>query len=219
MSESSQQRKIILFDFDGVIADSFTSAFEVSKILYPHITENDFRRRFEENINNWNGPTHTDDCGKNIDFFEKYIPKMKKMKVIPGILEVIKNLSHNYTLIIISSTITGPIREFMEQHKIAQYFTEIMGNDIHISKVTKIKMVFLKYKTSSKECLFITDTLGDIKEATQVGVNTIGIVWGFQDKRTITKGKPIAIAEKPEELLSIISDYFEKPINQNNQIK
>lgn len=213
MTKNSQQRKIILFDFDGVIADSFTSAFEVSKILHPHTTENDFRKRFEGNINDWEKPIRTDDYGKNIDFFEKYIPKMKKITVIRGILEVIKNLSHNHTLIIISSTVTSPIREFMERHKIAQYFTEIMGNDIHISKVKKIKMVFLKYKMSSRECLFITDTLGDIKEASQVGVNTIGIVWGFQDKETIAKGRPMAIAEKPEELLNIVSNYFEKLIN------
>ena len=122
--------------------------------------------------------------------------------------EVIKSLSHGYKLIVISSTITSPIKEFMERHQVAQYFTEIMGNDVHASKVEKIKMVFSKYGADSKKCIFITDTLGDMKEASHVGVVAVGVTWGFQNKETLLKGKPLLIVQKPKELLSAISSYF-----------
>ena len=45
--------RYILFDFDGVIADSYAPAFEVQKMICPHLTEEVYRKRFEGNINDW----------------------------------------------------------------------------------------------------------------------------------------------------------------------
>lgn len=211
MLEETGNKKIILFDFDGVIADSFQAAFTVHKMISPHIVEDDYRSWFEGNINNWReaaGPgTHRSD----IDFFTEYLPKMKsEVKMVLGILEIIKSLSYSYTLIIVSSTITSPIREFMERHEAGQYFTEIMGNDIHQSKVEKMKMVFGKYKVNPEQCVFITDTLGDLREAAKAKVDAIGVSWGFQRKETLLKGNPLCVVEKPEELPIAILNYFKK---------
>jgi len=179
-------------------------------MICPHITESDYKRRFEGNINDWQEPTHTKECRNDIDFFAEYAPRMEaEVNVIPGMPEIIKQFAQSYMLIIISSTITAPIQQFIKKHNLAMYFTEVMGNDIHASKAEKIKMVFSKYGTDSAKCLFITDTLGDIKEATGVGVAAIGVTWGFQDKKTLLKGNPLFIAEKPEELPSIVSNYFQ----------
>lgn len=203
----------ILFDFDGVIINSFASAFEVNKMICPHITEDDYRRRFDGNINDADNilSYHTENCRHDIDFFKEYIPRMKKETgVISGMAEVIKQLAEKYALIIISSTITSPIQEFMKDHGLDKYFIEIMGNDVHTSKVEKIKMVFLKYKTSSEKCIFITDTLGDMREANEAGVGAIGVVWGFQKPETLLRGSPFRIVQGPEELPVAVSDYFSK---------
>ena len=47
------KKNYVLFDFDGVIVDSFLHAFEVNKMIYPHLTEKEYRMRFEGNINDW----------------------------------------------------------------------------------------------------------------------------------------------------------------------
>jgi phosphoglycolate phosphatase-like HAD superfamily hydrolase len=211
MKEEADDKKIVLFDFDGVIADSFQAAFAVHKMISPHIVEDDYRGWFEGNINNWRETADPGTHRSDIDFFTEYLPKMKnEVKMVPGILEIIKNLSRSYALIIVSSTITSPIREFMEQHEAAQYFTEIMGNDVHQSKVEKMKMVFAKYKVSPEQCVFITDTLGDLKEASEAKVDAIGVSWGFQNKETLLKGNPLYIVEKPEELPTAILNSFRK---------
>jgi beta-phosphoglucomutase-like phosphatase (HAD superfamily) len=46
--------KIVLFDFDGVIVDSFKPAFEVQKMIRPGInfSEDDYRKFFEGNVFN-----------------------------------------------------------------------------------------------------------------------------------------------------------------------
>ena len=47
-------------------------------------------------------------------------------------------------LIIISSSITSPIKEYCRKHDIYNLFDEIFGADVHMSKVEKIKMVLVQ---------------------------------------------------------------------------
>lgn len=201
----------LLFDFDGVIVDSFGPAFEVNKLICPKISEDDYRKRFEGNINDWKkvDMKHDEECRHDIDFFTEYIPRMaKEVKVVDGMDEVIKNLAKSYKLIIISSTISVPIRELLEKFGLVSYFTEIMGNDVHKSKVEKIKMVFAKYGVNSSNCVFITDTLGDLREASLTGVKAIAVDWGFHSRETLLKGEPFAIVDRPEELEGAVERVF-----------
>jgi phosphoglycolate phosphatase len=205
-------KKTILFDFDGVIADSFEAAFEVNKTLTPGLTEERMKERFMGNINESIAKEMGHDGAKknNGNFFDLYVPKMMDARIFPGMLDTIKSLAEKYILIIISSTISSPIREYMESHDAARYFAEIMGNDVHKSKVEKIKMVFNKYGISAKDCVFITDTLGDLREAEKTGVEGIGVTWGFHSAEVLKRGNPVALVNTPEELALEIDKYFTK---------
>jgi len=175
------KNKFLLFDFDGVIVDSFAPAFEVNKKMCPVMTEDDYKRRFEGNINNWIEAEikHDKRCRHDLDFFTEYIPKMKGIVPFEEMSEIVRDLAKSYNLIIISSTLTLLIDELLKRNNLSEYFIEIMGNDVHTSKVEKIKMVFSKYNIGSEDCVFITDTLGDIREASDSGVGAIAVSWGF----------------------------------------
>ena len=202
--------RFIFFDFDGVIADSFAVALDVHKIICPDMTEDDYRKMFEGNVNDWESAvSHNENCRHDIDWFATYVPRMtNEVRPIEGIGSVIAELAKLYQLIIISSTITSPIHEFMQKFDLAHHFVEIMGNDVHASKVEKIKMVFAKYGTSPERCVFITDTLGDMKEATQAGVGSIVVSWGFNKLGILAKGDPFRIVHQPHEIPSTVSEYF-----------
>jgi phosphoglycolate phosphatase len=205
-------KHFILFDFDGVIADTFKAGYETARAICPHTTENDYRKRFEGNINSWQeNNEHTAECRLNADFAEEYLPNMKKYaKIFPEMKDVVTKLSENYSLIIVSSTTTEQIQSFLKKYGLENHFTEIMGNDVHHSKIEKIKLVFSKYNTNSKNCVFITDTLGDITEAKHNDVNAICVSWGFNYKEALLRGQPFKIVDKPEDLPGAISDYFSK---------
>jgi phosphoglycolate phosphatase-like HAD superfamily hydrolase len=205
------EKHYILFDFDGVIVDSFAPAFEVKKMICPSTTEESYKKGFCGNINDWQGEEsdHDENCRHDIDFFSEYIPRLKeKVNIVQGMENVIKELSKSYVLIIISSTITAPIEELLSKFSLLDYFSEVMGNDVHTSKIEKMNIVFSKYKTTSDKCLFITDTLGDIKEASHQDVGVIAVTWGFHDSATLLPGSPYKIVDTPNDLLDAVSDYF-----------
>ncbi len=203
--------KFILFDFDGVIADSFDIAFETAQVRCPAISEDAYRKRFEGNIHEIKHEEtfHTDKCNHDLEWFSIYVPKMmESCTLFPGIKEIIYELENDYMMIIISSTITSPIEEFIARHELQNHFDWVMGSDVHKSKVEKIKMVFDKYNIEAKDCIFITDTSGDMKEAADMGVPSIGVTWGFCKVATLEKGAPLKLVHTPQELKSAITELL-----------
>ena len=209
-------KNFILFDFDGVIVDSFCIAFETRKLLCPDITENQCRRCFEGNVNDWESSfnIHTDACQHNaVEFDPLYKKRLKtEARIVPGIEAEIAKLEKEYRLLVVSSSISSAIREFLEDHRLANRFVDILGKEVHKSKVEKIKMIFQKYETAADDCIFITDTLGDIREATQVGVSSIGVTWGFHTPETLQQGNPFRLVEHQEKLSPAVSDYFQEKL-------
>lgn len=203
--------KIILFDFDGVIVDSFKLAFEVQKMLRSEInfSEDDYRKYFEGNV--FDEQIKND--GESFDveqFFKIYIPKLLQLPIIDGIHEALIELSSKYGLIVISSTISNPICDWLAGHNLTQYFVEIMGADVHKSKIEKIKMVFEKYGIGVNDCVFITDTLGDLREASKLGIRSLAVTYGFHNEATLLKGDPAGLVRKPQDLIIEVEKYWDK---------
>ena len=117
-------------------------------------------------------------------------------------------LAHRYILIIVSSSVNSPIQGLLEKHHLGRYFSEIMGHDVHTHKAEKIRMIFEKYNTVANECIFVTDTLGDMREANNMQVASVGVTWGWHSRETLEKGNPFRVVETPQEISKAISDYF-----------
>ncbi|MBI4094080.1 HAD family hydrolase [Candidatus Kaiserbacteria bacterium] len=210
-------RKFVLFDFDGVIADTWKIALETAQIVFPSFEEKNYRQMFEGNVFESHSRLAVNPDGRresDVKWFDIYVPKFEEHAALfPGVRNVIEKLSHRYILIIISSTLTSPIQGFLEKHHIGRYFSEVMGADVHTSKHEKIKMIFQKYGTTASECIFVTDTLGDMLEAKKENVGAIGVSWGFHPRETLAKGDPFRIVDTPAEIPAAISDYFGKPVH------
>lgn len=200
-------RKFLLFDFDGVIIDSFHSSFSINQKIRPGgIEEQQYRDFFNGNV--YESVTKPDEDKMKNDsvkqFFSHYELNCKNLSYFEGMPEVIKKLSADYTMIIISSTVGNIIENFLHCHGLQNYFSDIMGPEIEHNKSKKIKMVFEKFNIGPDDCLFITDTLGDIKEARHAGVDSIAVSWGYHSLATLELGNPLAIVDRPSELVETI---------------
>lgn len=135
---------------------------------------------------------------------------MLNLPIFPGIDKVIARLAADYTLAIVSSTITAYINTVLSKHSLLEYFDAVLGNDVATSKVTKFRMIIKRYQLRPDRCVMITDTLGDLREAHAVNMHTIAVTWGFHDRHTLAKGNPAAIVESPAELPEAIAELFDK---------
>ena len=203
-----RKKSFLLFDFDGVIVDSFEAAYACSKLG----TREEYRALFHGNVYEEIEKKYpAEEKGIPIaddPFFANYIPRLMGLEPVVGMPDVLAGLSQTHTMAIVSSTINAPIQAFLDRHDIAAHFDTVMGADVHKSKVHKIKLAFDMYEASPEQCLFITDTLGDMREATKAGVRSVGVSWGWHDHATLQSGNPIAIADTPAQLAEAIASVW-----------
>ena len=80
-----------------------------------------------------------------------------------------------------------------------------MGQETDDSKKKKFQMILDQYELKKDETIFITDTLGDIIEANDIGLKTISIDSGFHNREHLSQGRPFAIISSLEEIAPIIA--------------
>lgn len=203
-------KKIILFDFDGVIVDSFNIAYESTTKVLGDIGEDVYRGFFKGNIYKSeavqeNTKLNGDDMVTDDDpFFKYYGPALLGIDPVPGIKKALRSLGEEYRMVVVSSAINGPIENFLKMHGMLGWFERIYGASVHTDKAVKIRMVFDDFGVVADDCMFVTDTLGDLREASSVGIRSIGVSWGFHTHETLTEGESVGIVNTVEALSGLI---------------
>jgi len=192
--------KAIIFDFDGVLADTYDFSMGLAKEVGHDVSHEDWKAHHDGNCLEKPRIAFTKKSAGS--FFSKYSERILNVKPFLS-LENIKTLKGISPLHIISSTKEKAIINFLNHNKL-NYFDEVLGVDFHKSKVEKFKYLLNKYNLKSEEVAFISDTLGDILEANRVNVKTIAVDYGFHDKERLMKGNPFKIVSNYDELLKVI---------------
>ncbi|MBI2109212.1 MAG: HAD family hydrolase [Parcubacteria group bacterium] len=196
-------KKLIIFDFDGVLEDTFDWNFEVARKRYKNLDKEDYRTWFDGNI--YEHPTVKAAGPMNvIEYFEEYKKGFENRIIKQEFKDVLFALRPKYHLVIISSIDDDIINPYLKRSKIDNIFEEVWGIRRKTSKVEKFKDFLELYHVSKEECLFITDTLGDIKEANKVGIESVGVTWGYQSRERLERGNPAQIVDTPQELLNYL---------------
>jgi phosphoglycolate phosphatase len=192
-------KKLLIFDFDGVLEDTFDWNFEVAKKRYKGINKEEYRTWFNGNI--YEHPCVLEAGPMNIkEYFKIYKKGFANKKLKSNYIKLLKDLKKEFILVIISSIDEDIILPYLKRSNALNLFDDVWGYKTELSKANKFKKFLEKYKISGENCLFITDTLGDILEAKKVGILTVGVTWGYHSKKALLEGNPIFIANTIEEL-------------------
>ncbi len=202
-------KPVIIFDFDGVIVDSLDLSFGINKAIMPDLEYEEWQSWFEGNLYKRIRKEHANEASQNA-FFEKYNEGIVNILPINGMTDIIKKLTKKYTLIIISSSSQKGINSYLKKYGLNDYFTEVLGKETHKRKVDKFHMILEKYNIAPHETLIITDSVGDILEAKEVGVKTLAVLWGVHSNDKIEKSNPHFIASKPDEIIVGINTVLGK---------
>jgi len=193
--------KNIIFDFDGVIHDTFELAYGINeKVFEEKLTYDAYRDFFNGNF--FEEIEVDEDKAKK---FQKLLNEaFNYLEIEKSIKENLETLSAKYPLFIISSNSETALNTYFQNNNSTHIFKEVLGMETHRSKAEKFKYVFDKYNLKFEECVFVTDTLGDILEGNKVGVKTIAVDFGFHEKERLEKGKPFKIVSSFDEIMQAI---------------
>ena len=206
---------ILIFDYDGVIVDSLDILMEnfINACRKNNVNEIDskekFLKLFEKNF-----VEVLTDFGVPKEKVQKILEdaniglqnKKDKICLHNGIIKMLDKLSKNNKLIIITSSPTRAIKDFLKSKHIC-HFEDVLGADIETDKVKKIETVKTKFR--GYEPFYIGDTWADIIEGRKAGVKVIAVTWGFYSEEMLKRENPDFIVHTPKELV----DLIEKPMD------
>ena len=180
--------KAIIFDFDGVIAESVNVKTEAFALLYEPYGKDIVKKVVQHHLTN--GGVSRFEKFKiyhkeflNIDlndqklqelsnhFSDLVVDKVIKASYVPGAFEYIKVNHKKYSLYISSATPQDEIKQIVKQRKILDYFKGVYGSPIskqeHVNKIIKLN----KYKKN--EVIFIGDSISDRNAANENNIRFI----------------------------------------------
>lgn len=181
-----KNKKVIVFDFDGVLFDSIDLMRELTLGNFKNINHEDFINLNKENIHDalkyssWEKAEETEE--EKIKRKETYAMKKAEVPLYDGIKELLLELSGKYILVVNSSAKKDNCTPLLDRENIAHLFSCVATKEMHTSKVEKFHMISEMYHAPLSEMVFITDTVGDIKEAGIVGIPTIAVTWGVHNE-------------------------------------
>lgn len=202
---------LMLFDYDGVIVDSFAPLLELciqaqrSLGLGRPPTRTDFRTIENLTFN---------DLGRSIgvpeDMVSAYTGRVFELQkkswpvsLFPCVAQVLSELSAQHILAVITSSQTEAVTTTLRAAGLGKAISAVLGGECGKRKAERISMLRGRYAASSADTFMIGDAISDIREGKLAGVRTIAVSWGFQERELLSKEHPDFLVDAPQELLRI----------------
>jgi phosphoglycolate phosphatase len=203
--------KTLIFDFDGTLADSFTTLLDV----FEEIMHRPQRLTLKE-IENLRG--------QKLKYILRYlrikswqVPRLaiqgKKamsnriadIKPFNGIPEAIKELkAAGFDMYILSSNSPENIRIFLAANGMEDNFRNIYGNVGLRGKAAALKKVVKAERLNKNNCIYIGDELRDIDAARKIRIAVASVSWGFSTPEVLKEANPKGLVNNPKHLLKIL---------------
>lgn len=136
------------------------------------------------------------DCLYQVDPYEGIPELLEKMKEAGMKMAVLSNKPHGRTV------------DVIEKFFGKGYFDWVQGQKDGLPKKPSPKgalEIVEKWRMDPKDCLYVGDTDTDMKTGKSAGMYTVGVLWGFRNRKELEENGADVIIEKPKELYSYFS--------------
>jgi phosphoglycolate phosphatase len=221
--------RAILFDLDGTLVDTRAASWELFSetnlaFALGIDSREAFFRAFEGNFFESLArlcPDAERAAAAKTHFMEllrtRYSPPL-----IPGMVDVVRALAPHCTLAVISTNGLEAIRRILVDAGIATCFSHVFSGDVEPRKSVSIRRFLGDYRYAAQrlcspayhdvqqsnvalaadDVVLVTDTVGDVIEAREAGVCTVGVAWGMHTEQQLREAGAARVALWPQELVA-----------------
>jgi phosphoglycolate phosphatase len=201
---------IIIFDFDGTIADSFpvfvTCMNHLSKEFgYEQLKDSiQLRRKGIQRI-------VLEDMKVPRALWLTYAHRLreeikKRFHEIPlfhSIKPVIKEIMLRHTVGILSINSEAIIRNTLKKEAL---YVDFLFTDISFSeKAEVLGKIIGRNLMNTRELIYVGDECRDIEACKKAGIRIIAVTWGFDPKEILAQSHPDYLIDNPSELLTLLN--------------
>ena len=204
---------IILFDFDGVLADTLEDmlAFAREACLQMGLPRN---------------PTPADlgaletmsfaEYGRQLRLPPQYIDEFVSLclqmfkhrlhppRIFDGMQQVVVEAAKSSTLAIITGNTTPTVEQFLLENDLHEHVRLVIGVEQKGARPEKIRRALRELAQHGDDAYMVGDAVSDIRAARQASIKSIAVGWGHQSISRLSDAKPDFLVSSPQELLELL---------------
>jgi len=201
---------LIMFDYDGVIVDSFE---QFSSCFMKACHQNNFNELnspgkvlalFEANVFEalLAFGLHDHSINRILETFQSDMDAYQNdLRLFDGMPDALKKISENNKIVIITSNVTMAAKRVLQNNGV-KCFEDVLGAEIEKNKVKKIRITMARYP--GLPAYYVGDTKGDMIEGRKAGAITVAALWGWHAAKKLEEGAPDHFVRSPEALLDLL---------------
>ena len=200
--------KLVVFNFDGVIADTYPVLDLLYKRLEDSYTSSKLSQKDKESLRKlspfdflkaFHVPFY-----KWPKFLQDVMPLYKELitqsPIHDGMKEIVLALKeHDVKCVILSSNNSNLIRKWLNFHDF-NVFDKVVGGAALFNKQTRLSSVIKMYNVNKSETLYIGDERRDINACKKIRVPIAAVTWGYDDYKVLGAGRPKYLVQDIEDL-------------------
>lgn len=213
----------IIFDFDGTIIDSES---DISKIIVDtfreisiNLDENDLNyiigikwiNIFDYLFDKYNIKNVIQQIRLENNIMAKYYESLENIKIIPGVIDTIKELFTSYKIGLVSGSNIKDILFVLDKLDILKYFNVVLGaEDYLLSKPNPsgyLKAMDILQVDPSK-CVIFEDSLAGVESGVSSGAKVIQVIHTFKKSNNINKYISDKTKYRIDDFLNINSKFI-----------
>ena len=202
--------KVIIFDFDGTIADSFAAVWKISNNLaaefgYPVTQANDITQL--KNLSSKEIIKQSKLSPLKIPFLVRRLRKelsreIPYLRTFPGMEPVLRSLKQRGDRLgIVTSNSRENVAAFLTAQNLLDVFDFVESGLALFGKDKVIQRVVKRQRLNLADLIYVGDETRDIEAARKIGIPILSVTWGFNSSQALAAENPDFLIHHPEELL------------------
>jgi HAD superfamily hydrolase (TIGR01549 family) len=210
-SDSNSGQELLLFDFDGTIADTRSIAHRILNDMskefgFKELPEDQLEaardmstRKFIAHlgISRWRVPMI---AKRGLQLLHERIDQVQPIAGMPETIASLHGRGHRIG--ILTSNSEANVDAFLKRHELP-YFHFVRTSSKLFGKAREMRRILKTEKTSPSGVLYVGDETRDIDAAKETGLRIAAVTWGYNSAEALSAMKPDHMISSPEELLQI----------------
>ena len=217
MKKNSENPLLIIFDFDGVLADSknaYTTQMQKTLAVFANkkISAEEIRSRVgntdqRDDFIEFLGTNDPEIIESAIDIYVELTEKYAYMRTLyPGVREVLEKLHKEHFTGIVSRKPQERMDYWLNHFKITHLFDIPIGT-IERTKTPAILKIMKELEMEKNKTIMVGDTEFDIQSAKGAEVHSILALYGASEPEKVLKLNPDFTISHISEILSIVNEF------------
>jgi len=204
----------IIFDFDGTIADSFSTILKISNRL---AVEFGLKPVSPEDVKEFQNLSPREIIRRShlpiykLPYFLRRLQtelnhEISEIEPFPGIREALSQLrSAGYALGIVTSNSQENVNSFLRHQEMVELFEFVRTGVTLFGKARVINQLLKEYPFPRASIIYVGDETRDVEAARKSQIRVVSVGWGFNSGQILAEMNPDELVQEPRELVGAIA--------------